>query len=178
MTSLDSGQSCQPYAGIGSRTAPADMLGLAEMVAERLEEKGWTLRTGHAPGMDQAFERGAGRRAEVFLPWPTFERSEPLEADTIVDRPRAEAHGVAKRFHPAWERLGRSVRELHARNAHQILGLELNDPVRFVLYWQREPGKGGTETALRIARSYSVPCFDLADPAHVARIEEGLLVIG
>lgn len=148
------------------------MLALAQMAAERLEEKGWTLRSGHAPGMDQAFETGAGRKAEVYLPWPSFERSEPLEADVIVDRPTSGAYNLAARHHPAWERLSRGARALAARNTHQILGRDCNQPVRFVLCWT--PGGdiiGGTGQALRVAAAYNVPVFNFAHMDARQRVE-------
>src|SRR5262245_5599383 len=119
------------YAGIGSRAAPPEMLQLAQLTAEQLDEGDWTLRSGQAEGMDQAFELGAGAHAEVYLPWPSFERSEPLQADVIFDRPTAEAQQLAAQFHPAWSKLSEGVRALHARNMHQVLGRELDRPVKF-----------------------------------------------
>lgn len=140
------------------------------LLAERLADEGWILRTGHAPGMDQAFEMGAGRRAEVFLPWPSFEHSEPLEADTIIDRPSKAAQEMAQAYHPAGAKLGALL--LHARNCHQVLGRDLDEPVKFLVCWT--PGareEGGTAQAMRMARSYRVPVFNLALPEHRERIE-------
>jgi hypothetical protein len=163
------------YAGIGARLAPADMLALAEMVAERLDERGWTLRSGHAPGMDQAFETGAGCNAEVYLPWPSFEHSESLEADVIVDRPTSAAYNIAARFHPAWDRASKGARALHARNVHQVLGRDCDMPSGFVLCWTLNGEvRGGTGQAIRVAREYGVPIYNLADP-NVLRRVEGLL---
>ena len=160
------------YAGVGSRRAPGDVLQLAELTAEALALKGWTLRSGHAPGADQAFERGAGRKAEVYLPWPTFEYGEPLEADLIVDRPHPRAYELAAEHHPACDRLSRGARALHARNMHQILGRRLDDPCRFVLCWT--PGAaetGGTGQAMRAARACGMPVYNLAVEGVRARAE-------
>jgi hypothetical protein len=68
------------YAGIGSRRAPAEILTVMTALASQLAERGYTLRSGHAAGSDQAFERGAGTRAEIYLPWPTFEQSVRCDA--------------------------------------------------------------------------------------------------
>ena len=177
------GQPRQPstrriYAGIGSRHAPAWALQLAEMVAERLDELNWTLRSGHAPGMDQAFECGAGRNAEIYLPWPTFEQSEPLSADVIVDRPSDAAYELAAQHHPHWAALTRGGRALQARNCHQVLGRDLASPAAFVLCWTsdgsldgRGRGAGGTGQALRLAAALGVPRFNLERPEHRYRIE-------
>jgi hypothetical protein len=151
------------YAGIGSRRTPEDALILAQQAAEFLADRGWTLRTGHAPGADQAFERGAGRKAEVYLPWPSFEKGELLDADAIIDHPSQAAFNIAAAHHPHWGSLGRGGRALHARNVHQILGRECNDPVRFVLCWTPNGEEvGGTAQAMRIAKAYGVEIINLA----------------
>lgn len=169
----------QVYAGVGSRRAPGDMLQLAQLLADRLADCGWTLRSGHAPGMDQAFETGAGRHAEVYLPWPSFEHSEPLEADFIKDTPaKPAAFEIAASFHPTWYALPTATRRLQARNSHQVLGRNLDHPVKFVVCWTPDgsldgtgPDTGGTGQALRIAQHHHVPVFNLARPEHRERIE-------
>lgn len=68
-----SGRKYRAYTGVGSRETPEPALALIERVAKKLAADRWTLRSGHAPGADQAFERGAAHRAEIYLPWPDFE---------------------------------------------------------------------------------------------------------
>ncbi len=53
------------YAGIGSRETPPHVIRLMGRIAERLACEGWTLRSGNAPGADQAF--GLGHSAETSL---------------------------------------------------------------------------------------------------------------
>lgn len=172
------------YAGIGSRRAPTDMIQLAGMLAEAFRHHGWTLRSGHAPGMDRAFEGGAYRQAEVYLPWPSFERSEPIEADVIVDKPSIAAMLTVTEYHPRGYSLKASTRTLMARNAHQILGRELDDPVSFVVCWTPDgsldgegPDTGGTGQALRIATHHHVPVFNLARADHLERLENYALSV-
>lgn len=150
------------YAGIGSRSAPSGVLRVAEDGARMLREAGWTLRSGHAPGCDQAFEVGAGLAAEVFLPWPEFESGVPTVARHVEPWPAAWAYRMAAHFHPAWGRLGSGARALHARNCHEVLGVDLMDPVRFVVCWVPSGREGGTGQALRIARALSIPVFFLS----------------
>jgi hypothetical protein len=85
---------------------------------------------------------------------------------------------MAAEHHPAWDRLGRGPRALHARNCHQILGRDLNDPASFVVCWtpdgattQPGPATGGTGQALRIAASHSIQVFNLARTEDLARVE-------
>lgn len=49
---------------------------------------------------------------------------------------------------------------MHARNMHQILGIDLKTPVDMVICWS--PGHGGTEQALRLARAYGIHIVNLA----------------
>lgn len=159
------------YAGIGSRETPPECLHLAGSLATRFREAGWILRSGHAPGADQAFERGAGAIAELFLPWKGFERDTPLSAGLVLREPKRSAYEVAARYHPAWENLLSGARALHARNCHQILGTHLDNPVTLVVCWTPE-GKevGGTAQAMRIARAKDIPIYNLALPEDFQRL--------
>lgn len=125
---------------------------------------GYTLRTGHAPGADQAFELGAGTMAEIYLPWPRFEADTPLCIGAkVYYKPKPSAFNIAGSFHPAWHRVTHGGRLLHARNAHQILGWDLKTPVEFVVCWTPSgKGGGGTNQAIRIAKHYDIPVYDLA----------------
>lgn len=160
------------YAGIGARKTPREILGLMQVAAQALADLGWVLRSGHAPGADRAFEDGAGRHAQIFLPWPTFDRSEPLYADEIFDRPTHAARLLSAGYHPAWQRLKRGAQDLHARNAHQILGHDLQTPARFVLCWTPDAKfVGGTGQAMRMALDRNIPIYNLANPNHRWRVE-------
>jgi len=152
------------YAGIGSRKTPADVLALMRRIGERLALRGWTLRSGHAEGADQAFEAGclaAGGRHEIFLPWPGFNGA-PDAPGYVCPRFGATLMVEAARFHPAWAQCNPGVRKLHARNVCQVLGLDLDAPIAAVICWT--PGAaagGGTGHAIRIAHAYGIPVFDL-----------------
>jgi hypothetical protein len=167
------------YAGIGSRETPPDVLELMGALAYRLAE-GWTLRTGAADGADSAFEEGHVAAAgvsglEVYLPWPGFNGHDDLGVARF--EPQLQAFDIASSFHPAWDRCSRGAQALHARNVHQVLGrdVDLADPVKFVVCWTRGgAGGGGTGQALRIARHYHVPIYDLARSDHRTRVESFL----
>ena len=169
------------YAGIGSRRTPDSILELMTSLAGRLAADGYTLRSGHAPGADQAFERGAGARAEVYLPWARFEEAVQTTAAHIQPKPSTNAVQMAAAHHPAWDRLRQGARSLHARNCHQILGRDLNDPVAFVVCWTPDgattnpgPSTGGTGQALRLAAAHHIPVFNLQRPADLKRIQRFL----
>ena len=163
------------YTGVGSRRTPQEVLWVMRHMAETFAEWGWIVRTGHAPGADQAFERGAFKHAEVYLPWRTFERTIPVLAGALYVRPTSEAIEIAQRFHPAWGELSEGARLLHARNVHAVLGPECDNPSSFVVCWTAngsldgsERFTGGTGQALRIATAYAVPVFNLMRPGALA----------
>lgn len=167
------------YAGIGSRETPKDVLDLMEDLGLKLDSEGYTLRTGIAPGADQAFARGAGVNAEWSLPWESFEQDFRAEAASLGGHPEQlffpgkVEHNVASQYHPAWDRLGQGAQKLHARNVLQVLGrgiglgdhIEFPNPSAFVVCWTKDgKASGGTGQAIRIAEAYGVPVRNLHDP--------------
>jgi hypothetical protein len=173
------------YAGIGSRRTPAAVLAVMRQLAGTLAAQGWVLRTGMAAGADQAFYAGALDRGavELYLPWPGFQADalQEAQAQTVVGEPSAAAFELAARLHPAWGRLSGAVRRLHARNCHQVLGVDLNTPARFVVCWTPDGSLdghgrrvGGTGQALRIAHHHGIPVFNLARAEHVERVQRML----
>lgn len=137
-----------------------------EAYAEKLHDAGWTLRSGHAQGADQAFERGAGEKKEIFLP----------KDNTIPD----EAYELAKSVHPRWDLCSAYARACHARNTMQILGRTLKEPVAFVLCWTPDGAEseedtsiktGGTATAIRLASRLNIRVFNLQQPNTRDRFE-------
>jgi hypothetical protein len=162
------------YAGVGSRRTPPDVLELMELAALTLRQRNFILRSGHARGADQAFEAGAGYKAETYLPWPTFESDVPVAADFCMPRPAPGAYVIAAEHHPAWPQLSNGAKALHARNSHQILGRGLGDPVRFVICWAPlgAAGRtaGGTGQAIRVAEARGIPVFNLVNDGDMKRV--------
>lgn len=150
------------YAGIGSRATPSDTLAKMTAFARFIEARdGAILRSGGAQGADSAFATGA-TSAEIYLPWRGFAQAKSTHS--VMDEPTGWAYKIAEQYHPNWEYLRPSVRRLHARNAHIILGADLESPVMFVMCWT--PGGrvvGGTGLGLRIAKAYDVPVINLGD---------------
>lgn len=147
------------YAGIGSRNIPISIKVLFKRIAYELALDGYTLRSGHAGGSDMNFEEGcdyADGRKEIYLPWNRFNNS---DSKLIVEK--GKAYEIAERFHPYWYNLSEGAKSLQARNSHQILGWDLETPVRFVIcYTKNGEMVGGTAQALRIANHYNIPIFN------------------
>ncbi len=160
------------YAGIGSRATPNDVLNRMQSWAKYLSNCGFTLRSGGAPGADQAFAKGAGSNKRIYLPWARFEG-----LDGIVCGGDQDLAVIAAQHHPAWSKLSPSVKKLMTRNVAQVLGYGAEKKrSAFVLCWT--PGAkygGGTGQAIRVALANNVPVFDLADPTASERLDAFLV---
>lgn len=154
------------YAGVGSRKTPDDVCAKMTFLARILADKDYRLRSGHAKGADQAFEAGAPiDQREIF----------------VADDATPEALELAKSIHPAWHACKPYVKALHARNCFQILGKNLNDPVKFVLCWtpcgsetenQTSIVTGGTRTAIVLAHRRGIPVFNMFDSRYFKKFVE------
>lgn len=146
------------YAGIGSRDTPIEIQIFMKDLASKLEQKGFILRSGGAQGADKAFENGVkfSKNKQIFY---------QSHANDLVRE-------IANVFHPAPYALNKSqiAWNLMARNTFQIMGKDLNQPVRFVILWTKDGCKhhssrtrntGGTGQAISIASHFSIPVFNL-----------------
>ncbi len=148
------------YAGIGSRKTPPDVEARMEDIGAKMARAGMILRSGAAESADSSFERGcdaAGGKKEIFLPWPGF-NGRKSEFVGVTD----EMIALAKKYHPAWDKLGQGGEKLQARNGPQMLGWDLKTPSRAVVCWTPKGEiTGGTGQALRIAADLGVPVINL-----------------
>ena len=152
------------YTGISSRETPGEILSLFKKLATYLAKQSYVLRSGGAKGADIAFETGcdkANGKKEIYVPWRNFEGS---NSTLIVSNNQStKPYTIAQQFHPYWHNLSQGARKLQARNTHQILGYDLDNPVfsNFVICWTKSGrGQGGTGQAIRIAKHYNIPVFD------------------
>jgi hypothetical protein len=176
----------RPYAGIGSRETPKTICKMMELIAFGLGRQGFTCRTGGADGADRAFLKGAkeaffrrgSARPELFLPWPGFNGNH-----SSFQIPPTEAHAIARKYHPGYDRMVQSVQKLMARNAQQIQGRDLKCNSKFVICWtpdgcidgaSRTKNTGGTGQAIEHAAALGIPVFNLARAEHYAKFEEYL----
>lgn len=164
------------YAGIGSRETPKEMMSFMSEVATKLEKKGYTLRSGGADGADLAFENGVKVLKEIYIPWKGFNKS---VSSLHVFNNKDAAFEIASENHPGWIRLTEPVRKLMARNVYQILGSNLDKPVKFVICWTKDSCEshltrsnktGGTGLAISVASKLGIPIFNLNNPVSYERL--------
>ena len=133
------------YAGIGARSTPLEVLNMMTEIAVKLDELGYTLRSGGASGADSAFAKGTNH-AEVFRAYDAT----------------SKAIEMASQFHPAWERCNDYVRKLHGRNVQILLGNNLDNPVDFVICWTpKGEVVGGTGLGIRLAKAKNIKVYNL-----------------
>ena len=149
------------YTGVGSRSTPKPILSLMAEIAKKMHKKGYTLRSGCADGADSAFEQGAGPHKQLYTPVPQYKGRNGITPDP-------HAFDIAKQFHPAWGKLSSFAKKLMARNAHQVLGRDLESPSRVLICWTPDGSEGktsrhtgGTGQAIRIAAASGVPICNL-----------------
>lgn len=175
-----------PYSGIGSRRTPQEIIRLMEKIGHRLAELGFTLRSGGAPGADQAFERGhskfTSKNKEIYIPWSGFEgyaENSAIVLNSVSSASRA--FEIAEKYHPSWDSLSRGAKKLMARNTYQVLGPNLTSKSLFVVCWTQDGAEstkecsaktGGTGQAIRIADDYHIPIFNLQKPDALERLGE------
>ncbi len=162
------------YAGIGSRDTPEEAREAMRHLGTNLAKRGYVLRSGGAPGADTAFEEGAklalGQR-EIYLPWKGFQGRTPEEDEAclVMVRQAWKAARFTSYYHPKAHALSTQAQLFMNRNAHQVMGADLANPVEFVLFWSRgvtrdsdgvnADASGGTGQAVRIAYGYNIPTF-------------------
>lgn len=150
------------YTGIGARSTPLETLKLMQTIGA-VFAKSWILRSGGANGADAAFESGAHSvdgPTEIFLPWKGFNNNKSHL--WIKDSIYTEASKIASEYHPAWHNCSQAVKKLHARNVQQILGENLDTPSQMVIAWTPNgEDVGGTATAIKLARKYNIPVYNL-----------------
>lgn len=155
-------------------------------IAYWMAKKGFTLRSGGAEGADTAFADGWGDawsetagmggsiyKAEIYLPWEGFnDQYSSMEGRLILNIP--EAQTIASEIHPAWDRLTTGAKALHTRNIYQVLGQDLNIPSTGVIFYAEPNGnsvKGGTRTAVELAKKHDIPVYNLYNERMVYKWE-------
>ncbi len=149
------------YTGIGSRECPPIVGEAMTKIATFLEEEGYCLRSGGAPGADTFFERGVEMYKDIYLARKgEFGHPSPLHHVSQA------ALDMAKSIHPNWDAPGMRSNNnrgqlLHGRNCYQVLGENLDDPSKFLICWtEAGKAKGGSRTAIKLAEKHNVPILN------------------
>lgn len=166
------------YTGIGSRKTPDNILAEMRVIAKKMSQDLFVVRSGGAEGADTAFEIGAGANTEVYLPWDGFnghKSKDGTHLDARVLYTYKKAQYIAAMHHPAWDKLSEGAKKLHTRNVYQVLGFDLETPSKCVMLWAEPIGttvKGGTATAVSIAKEYRIPTFNFYFQQELDKVKD------
>ena len=150
--------------GIGSRSIKSPYTKWMADIAVYLAKEGCTLRSGGASGSDTIFAeifKHYDAPVEIFIPWDNFQG---LRADgkTIIVANHKLCTPYTEKYHPNHHNLSEGARKLINRNAHQVLGKDLNTPSDLVVcYTDRGNIQGGTAQAIKIAADINIPVVNL-----------------
>lgn len=180
------------YAGIGARNAPESIKPIVIKLGYYLALEGFVLRSGGAEGMDDFFEAGADlammvtstAQKQIFLP-----EENSWGNPSVWHNPSEKAQETVEIYHKYGKNMKGRSRNLMARNAHQVLGADLNDPAKFIICWTKDgclsdetrsydksSGTGGTGQAISIASLNNIPVFNLQNKEHLDKIMKKLAV--
>ncbi|MDU8351415.1 hypothetical protein RYA05_05890 [Pseudomonas syringae pv. actinidiae] len=165
---------CIVFAGYKEHSGGADL-------SDTSHEVGAKIAYDAMCQLDPALIPGEYSRVmQIFLPWAGFNgRKAGVREGYVVHCP-PEALSVTQPFHPGWSHLSEAAQKMMSRNAMQILDLDLQTPVRFVMcetpdgaYTAKMTSSktGGTGQAIRIADHYNVPVYNLQHPEHRAKVD-------
>jgi hypothetical protein len=142
-------------------------------LASSLQHRDFTLRSGGAQGADSAFEAGTSI-ADIYTV-DYFDTYIHHTRDSMLVL-RDKAFFSIDLFHPNPHAVHSKpyVRRLMARNFLQIRG-HGDTPIlsEFVLCWTPQAsGSGGTGQALRMAKAWKIPVYDLGSPVVLSEIQQ------
>ena len=160
--------------GVGNRDVSPDGAKRITEAAKLLEQAGYILRSGGADGCDTLFEQNMTRK-EIYLPWRGFNHNTSNFCQVSKD-----AFQIASTVHPRFKYLSPAAQKLHARNAYQVLGWNLDSPSDILVCWTRDgctgeasssSGTGGTRTAIVLADRHGIPIFNVKNDDDFSRLK-------
>lgn len=157
------------FTAIGSRNISEEYARRMAKICAILCMRGYCLRSGGADGSDKYAEMGCDEvcgNKEIYLPFEGFNEHTSFlylsNRNYFTEENERQAFSLAEEIHPAWDKCSKIVRKLHARNTAQILGYDMKTPSDFVVcYTDDGTAKGGTATAMNLAKRLGIPIYNL-----------------
>lgn len=178
------------FTGVGHRKGVPDPIrNMATNITSWLCARGVKLRTGDATGMDEIFRTAAPKdMCQFFAPHGRYNKhpdATMISPSSTLPCYYSQARDITANTHPAYHHIGDFERELHIRNAFEVLGTELNQPSNFLLCWTKDGAEakttretGGTGQAIRLALHYNIPVFNFQAPNFESRFRTFIKHLG
>lgn len=164
------------YTGIGSRKTPKEIQTQIEKIAQNLAKRKLILRSGGAIGADMAFEKGARKEKDIS---PVIYRPETFDSSSenyqICKEELISILDSKLRF----ASLQPFTKRLFLRNINQVLGLPGEPKSKFLICWTPHENYdqidcGGSRIAIRIAKKYQIPVWNLVNERDFDSVFMGL----
>lgn len=173
------------YAGIGSRETPKELEIEIGNVGSYLSECGYILRSGNARGSDKWFSNGCdsvGGRSEIILPFKGYgggHKNEIIIQNKKLLKQATEIMKSIKHKSYTWNAKNTPY---HRRNVFQILGVNLNTPVKFVICYTGTGAESendvismgensGTSMAMVLADRLDIPVINMYNDGWVEKLD-------
>lgn len=181
------------YAGMNAIEISENMLvyQVIEKISTYLNFKGYTLVVNSIEGIKNLFENGSEFRKEIFIPFDGFNGKYNTDVGVYSldfigkvfsssKERMCKAINIARKFHPNFDQLDDKDKLTIVCCSYQILGLNLDTPVDFVVCYTLDGCESNTtctkETgvigqSISIAHYYNVPIFNLYNTQSVYRLK-------
>lgn len=148
------------YTGVGSRETPHDVLQLMTYTAKKIDELGYTLRSGGARGADYAFESASNNHAIYSV----SKKHIPISGKPNIIPNLEPYRELVSECCLHYKKIkNQYVKDLHTRNICQVIGhdpLEIIKSDFLICYTFNGEYIGGTTTAIRCAERFDIPVFN------------------
>lgn len=167
----------RPYVGTGDTKAPEDVLRRMTILAQFLEQSGYTLRTGSMDGPDDVFEESVNR-LELYVPWKNFK--DKISKNYFNTE---ESMFIAKKHHKMWDALKSTIKAFLAKNVRMILGKNLVSRSIFIVLWTEDGVEnsnnitsrtGNMSHIINVANYMKIPVYNMKDINAEKRIKNFL----
>lgn len=155
---------------IGSRQTPSEALKIMKDFVEFGNQQGYLFRSGGANGADDVVTKYAAK-SEIYVPWLGFNGVYGGIKPFFSSKHRT----LVEEIHPAFDKLSSAALKLHMRNINQVLGPDIDQPLLsdLVVCWtENGEEKGGTATAIKLAKRYNIPIINLGREEDVKKLQE------
>lgn len=174
------------WTGIGSREVPNEIAELQVEIGRRMATLGYVLLSGGAAGSDTNFHKGVCEvdpsLAEIWIPWSGFMKELLPSKESVRIIPDKHDMDIARQYYldnniiPWFDNMKQGAQKLHGRNYFQVFSDQTgNLPASSVVIYAAEENtrgevKGGTRSAVMIARNEKLPTFNLMIPEQKDKI--------
>lgn len=164
---------------MGSKEHPAEILRLAQEVAEYLKSvSGFKIiiRTGGNDGIEKVIADSLGNK-EVFLPWKGFNNNR----ESKYTKPSPGCEDVIRKIILTFDNIKEGAKPIFLRIAHVILGKDLNARAECLITYSPDGAEtkekvnsktGYASSSILLANAAKIPVFNLHNPDAFERIKD------